>query len=150
VPARRAWGELLLALLFGAVGLLWIIGASGLPLWEGFAPNSGFLPLVYGILLAALSAAIAVNLFLETPSEEKQPPVGKPILLVGVLTATVIGIGAIGFAAAIFLMLLFLYAGLERLPLLHSLVIAAATTGALILIFDVWLDVPLPLGPMGF
>jgi hypothetical protein len=147
--ARPAVGELALALLFGATGLLWIAGAMDLPFWEGFAPNSGFLPLVYGILLALLSGAIAANLFIAAPAGEKPPPIGKPILLVGVLTVTVVGIGVAGFAAATFLMLVFLYAGLERLALLPSLVAAGATTGALILIFRIWLDVPLPLGPMG-
>jgi hypothetical protein len=105
--------------------------------------------LVYGVLLTLLSVAILANLVFEHPAEEERPPIGKPILLIVALIATVVGIDVAGFAAATFLMLVFLYAGLERLPLLHSLAIAGATTGALILIFKVWLDVPLPLGPMG-
>jgi hypothetical protein len=138
-----------LALLFGATGILWIAIAAGMPLWQGFAPNSGFLPLIYGVLLTLLSAAVLVDMWLETPAEGERAPIGKPLLLLLALTATVVGISVAGFAAAIFLMLVFLYAVLERLPFFYSVLIAGATTGFLILIFKVWLDVPLPLGPLG-
>ncbi len=49
-----------------------------------------------------------------------------------------------------FLLLLFLFAVVERLPVLRSvLVVAGATTAALILIFRTWLGVPFPVGPLG-
>ena len=34
-------GELVLALVFAALGILWVAVAAGLPMWEGFAPQSG-------------------------------------------------------------------------------------------------------------
>jgi hypothetical protein len=37
----------------------------------------------------------------------------------------------------------------ERLPVPASLLVAAATTAALILLFRTWLGVPLPKGPWG-
>ena len=43
-----------------------------------------------------------------------------------------------------FLLLFFLYAVVERLPLLPSLLAAGGTTGALYVIFRTWLGVPLP------
>jgi hypothetical protein len=147
---RLAAGELVLALLFGAAGIFWIVGAAGRSLWQGFAPDSGFLPLVYGILLTALSVAILVNLLASTPrAEEVREPIGKPLLIIVVLTATVVGMEVIGFAPAIFVMLVALFAGLERLPLLPSLAVSAAVTVALYLIFETWLAVPLPQGPLG-
>jgi hypothetical protein len=146
---RPALGELALAVFFGGIGLLWIAVAAGMKLWEGFAPNSGFLPLIYGVLLAALSAAIVADLLRSPPAEEDRPPVGKPILLLLVLVVTVAGIGVVGFATSIFLMLVFLYGVLERLPLRWSLVASLAITAALVLVFKVWLSVPLPLGPAG-
>jgi hypothetical protein len=147
---RPAKGELALALVFGATGIVWIAVAAGMRLWQGFAPESGFLPLIYGVLLAALSGAILVDLFLAPRDETEREPIGKPLVLLLALTATAVGISVVGFAVAIFLLMAFLFAGLERLPLLPSLVVAGATTGALVLIFKVWLDVPLPLGPLGF
>ena len=149
--SKAIHGELALAIFFAAVGLLWVAIAAGMPLWEGFAPNSGFLPLIYGVLLTGLSAAIAVDR-LRAPrreGEETRPPIGKPLLLLLVLVVAVVGIGVVGFAVSIFLMLLFLYAVLERLPLHWSLVASLAITGALLLVFKVWLSVPLPLGPIG-
>ncbi|HEY7688105.1 MAG TPA: hypothetical protein VH835_05410, partial [Dongiaceae bacterium] len=66
-----------------------------------------------------------------------------------ILAATVVGIGVAGFAVSIFLMLVVLFAVLERLPLHWSVLVGATTTAVLILIFKVWLRVPLPLGPIG-
>jgi hypothetical protein len=147
--ARIAPGELALAVFFAAAGVLWIAIAAGMPLWQGFAPNSGFLPLIYGGLLTALSAAIVANLFVSPRPDADRPPIAKPLLLLAILVVTVVGIGVAGFAVSIFLMLVVLFAVLERLPLHWSVLVATATTAVLILIFKVWLRVPLPLGPIG-
>ena len=76
-------------------------------------------------------------------------PVGKPLVILVALTAAAIGVEAAGFGVAVFLLLLFLFAVVERLPVLRSLLVAGATTAALILIFRTWLGVPFPVGPLG-
>src|SRR5262245_27178176 len=98
-----------------------------MPLWQGFVPQSGFMPLCYGAALAALAAAILFNLFFsdETKTEE---PVGKPLVVLAVLAASILGLELIGFAPSVFLLLLVLFAAVERLPLARSLAVAAATT----------------------
>ena len=96
-----------------------------MPLWEGFAPQSGFLPLLYGIALVGLSAAIVVSLLTATEAAETRDPIGKPLLVLGALAATVIGLEAAGFAVAIFVLLLFLFVIVERLPVLASIVVAS-------------------------
>jgi len=139
---RAARGELALALIFAATGGLWIARAAGMPLWEGFAPDSGFLPLAYGILLAVLAlAAFAQTLIGAAVPPE---PVGKPLLVLAALTVAVAGLDLAGFAISVFLLLLFLYAVIERLPLAAATLVSAATTGALYLVFKTWLGVPLP------
>jgi hypothetical protein len=138
-----------LALLFAGLGLVWLFGALGLPFWEGFAPQSGFLPFFYGLLLTGLALAILVGAYLETERAPDEPPVGKPLLILAALTAAVVGVEAAGFGVAVFLLLLFLFAAVERLPLLRSVIVAGGTTAALILIFRTWLSVPLPAGPLG-
>jgi hypothetical protein len=148
--SRAEPGEVGLALLFAALGVVWIVGALALPLWEGFAPNMGFMPLIYGVLLMGLSAAAIARLFLTGQGETKRPPLGKPILLLAAVTAAVIGIETAGFGLAIFLMLSFMFAVVERRPVLVSLLVAAGNTVVLILIFATWLGVPLPKGPWGF
>jgi putative tricarboxylic transport membrane protein len=142
---KSAKGELALALFFAALGALWIARAAGMTLWDGFAPGSGFMPLWYGAILIALSGAIAF-LAVEKRLEE---PVGKVLVLLAVLAATIVGFSLAGFAPSIFLMLLVLFAAVERLPLARSVLVAAGVTAVLFLIFRTWLKVPLPSGPLG-
>jgi hypothetical protein len=137
---RIAAGELALALFFALLGALWIVAALRMPLWSGFVPDSGFMPLWYGAVLVALAGAILVF----NKDRKTEDPVGKPLLVVALLAATVLGLQLIGFAASIFLMLLALFGAVERLPLVRSSVVAAATTGVLYLVFKTWLGVALP------
>ena len=119
-----------------------------MPLWEGFAPQSGFLPLIYGVLLTALSGAVLISLFLSERSAEASP-IGKPLLVLAAVGAAVVGVAAAGFGVATFLMLFFLFAVVEKRSVLKSAIVSAATSAALILIFRTWLGVPLPAGPLG-
>jgi Tripartite tricarboxylate transporter TctB family len=149
--SRLINGDVGLALVFASLGLVWILGALRLPLWEGFAPQSGFLPLAYGLLLTALAIAVLVARVLENDGGEPDaPPIGKPLTILAALTVTVVGVEAAGFGVAVFVLLVFLFAGVERLPLLRSLFVSGAVAAALVLVFRIWLAVPLPAGPLGF
>ncbi len=148
--SRPAPGEVGLAVLFAALGLAWIHGASGLPFWEGFAPQSGLLPFFYGILLTGLSVAIAGRLFLTENSAADREPIRKPLLILAALAVTVVGVPAVGFGPSIFLLLVFLFATIERLPLVRALIVSGVTTAILLGVFRWWLAVPLPAGPLGF
>ena len=136
-------GELVLALFFTVIGALWIFRALRLPLWDGFAPDSGFLPLVYGVLLAALAAVVLLQLALAKDSSNAET-MRKPLIVMGALTAAVAALPIAGFLISVFALLVFLYAAVERLPMLPSGIAAAAITGSLYLVFKVWLGVPLP------
>src|SRR4051812_23864517 len=144
-----AIGELLLAAVFVAVGLLWVGTAIHMPLWEGFAPQSGFMPLWYGIILVGLTVAVVVNLFLQRDGATQEEPIGKPLIVLGVFAAGIAGLEPMGFGPAVFLMLLFMFVFIERLPIISSVLVAAGTTAVLFLIFRTWLNVGLPLGPLG-
>ena len=146
---RAAKGEVLLALIFASLGIIWIAGSLGMPLWEGFAPNSGFLPLIYGILLTGLSLIILAGLVFADAAGGDTGKIGKPLMVLAALIGGVIGLEVVGFVSSIFLMLLFLYAVIERLSLPVSVLVSAATTGALYLVFKTWLGVPLPSGIFG-
>jgi hypothetical protein len=138
-----AKGELLLALVFAALGGLWIARAARMPIWgDSFAPDSGFLPLIYGAALLALSlAAVAQVLAARTAAGET---VRKPLVVLGALAAAVAALPFAGFAISVFALLFFLYAVLERLPWLTAAIVSAATTGVLYVVFKTWLGVPLP------
>ena len=142
-------GEVVLALFFALLGGLWIAAAARMPLWQGFIPQSGFIPLWYGIALLGLAAAILARMALGRDAPPKEEPVGKPLVVLAALAASVLGLDLIGFTPSIFLLLLALFAAVERLPLARSLVVAAAVTAVLFLIFRTWLRVALPVGPLG-
>jgi hypothetical protein len=146
---RVAIGELVLAAFFVALGLLWVSAAIRMPLWEGFAPQSGFMPLWYGIVLIGLTVAVLVNLFRQKENAKAEDPIGKPLIVLAVFAATIAGLQPMGFGPAVFLMLLFMFALIERLPIISSVLAAAATTAVLFLIFRTWLKVGLPIGPLG-
>ncbi len=147
---RIGGGDLLLSLTFAALGLIWVLGALKLQMWDRETPGPGFLPLVFGVLLlgfALVSAAQAV--FAPAASAEDQGGYRKPLLVLLILSLAVTALETAGFVLTIFVMLLALYAWVERKPLVSALVGAAVVTGALHVIFGVWLSVPLPLGPFG-
>jgi len=146
---RLLQGEVILALLFALLGLLWIVTAFGMPFWQGFAPQSGFVPFWYGVILVGLSAAIVVNLVRQKDAAA-EPPIGKPLVVLAALAGGILGLEVAGFGPSIFLLMLFLFAVVEKLPPLKSVVVAAATTAVLVGIFKVWLRIPLPTGPLGF
>ncbi|WP_428032495.1 tripartite tricarboxylate transporter TctB family protein [Ancylobacter sp.] len=144
---RVLTGDMIFAVGWALLGLYWVIGSLQYPLWSGFAPDSGFLPLVYGALLLALSVAIAFSLLLGEPEDDEREPLTKSLLVLGALVAAVASLGFIGFVLPIFGLMMFIYLYVERLPLLRSTVVAAAVTASLVLIFAHWLAVPLPLMP---
>jgi hypothetical protein len=146
---RPAPGEVALAIFFALLGLVWIVAALRMPLWEGFAPHSGFMPLWYGILLTALAVVILANLVLHKAPAVAEPPIGKPLVVLAALAAGIAGLEVVGFGPSIFLLLLALFVVVERLPIGRSTLVAAATSALLFLIFKSWLGVTLPTGPLG-
>jgi hypothetical protein len=149
MQGRPALGEVVLALFFAVLGILWVIAALGMPLWEGFAPQTGFVPLWYGIILTALAGVILVNLVMQKEAGKAEQPIGRPLIVLVALAAAIAGLDLVGFGPSIFLLLLVLFALVERLPVAKSAFVAAATTAVLFLIFKTWLGVKLPIGPLG-
>lgn len=145
-------GELLLGAVFVGTGAFWVAVAAGLPLWEGFAPATGFLPLAYGILLAVLGVAATLADAAPTDGNDdrREAPVGRPLLVLLALGAGVAGIESAGFFASMFLSMLFLFAVVERRPPMAATVVSAVVSLVLTLVFRTWLGVPFPAGPWGF
>jgi hypothetical protein len=144
-----ALGEVALTVFLAALGILWVVAALGMHLWEGFAPQSGFMPLCYGIILTGLAAAILANLFMQKEPGKAEQPIRKPLIVLAALAAGIIGLELVGFGPSVFLLLLVLFAVVERLPIGRSVLVAAGTTAVLLLIFKTWLGVTLPSGPLG-
>ena len=142
---RPAPGEVVLALFFAVLGLLWVAAALRMPLWEGFVPQSGFMPLWFGAILAALAGAI----LLFNREKKAEEPVGKPFVVIALIAAAIVAIDLLGYVAAVFLLLFVLLRVVERLPLGRSALVAGATTAVLYFLFKTWLGVKLPAGLLG-
>jgi putative tricarboxylic transport membrane protein len=147
---RAKGGEIALCLLFVATGAFWIAVAAGMPLWNGFAPATGFLPLVFGALLVALAVAATLIDVLAPAASDKRAPAGRAVMILLAIAAGAAGIETAGFFASMFLAMLFLFRFAEKLPLRASLLASAGTALFLTLVFRTWLGVPLPSGPWGF
>ena len=145
-------GEAALAAVFAAAGIFWVAVASGMQMWDGFAPASGFLPFVFGVLLIALSLAAGLSTAF-APADSQASAAGgvrRPLLVLLTLAVATTGIETVGFCASVFVATLFLFRVAEKLPILASLFTAAGTAIGLTLVFRTWLGVPLPAGPWGF
>jgi hypothetical protein len=149
---RAKGGEIALCLLFVATGAFWIAVAAGMPMWDGFAPASGFLPLVFGVLLVGLAVAATLVDVLGPAAADAgdRQPAGRAAMILLAVAAGAAGIETAGFFASMFLAMLFLFRFAEKLPALPSLLASAGSALALTLVFRTWLGVPLPAGPWGF
>ena len=138
-------------MVFIGAGAFWIAKSSGMQMWDGFAPASGFLPLVFGILLAVLAvAATVVDVVSKNDDAAPRDPIKRPVLVLLTLLAGVLGIEFVGFLVSMFLMMFLLFRVTEGLPLLASTATAAGSAIVLTTVFRTWLGVPLPAGPWGF
>ncbi|RTL87953.1 tripartite tricarboxylate transporter TctB family protein [Ancylobacter rudongensis] len=142
---RLLTGDMGFAVGWALLGLYWMVGAFDYPLWSGFAPDSGFLPLVYGTLLFLLSVAVALSLWFGEAEEEEREPLTKSLLVLAALVVVVASLGFIGFLLPVFGLMMFIYLYVEKLPLLRSAVVAGLVTASLALVFVHWLSIPLPL-----
>ena len=143
-------GEIVAGLLCVLFAVLWITTALGLPYMGEYAPGSGFLPLWLGVCLLVLSAIHVVS---AARARAAAVPAGHWRKVVAVTLGLIVCVAVIeslGFVAAVGAYLLFLLRGVEKEPWWTSLGVAAGTVAVLFGLFRVWLQVPLPKGPLGF
>jgi hypothetical protein len=143
-------GERLLAGAFGLLGLVWVFRSRELTYMDEFAPGAGFLPFWLGVILVGL---VAIYLFTARREPAARAPAANPGKVAAVaagLLACIAAIGWLGLAVPVALYLLYLVGLVERRRLPVALGVALGTTAAILLVFRVWLQVPLPRGPWGF
>lgn len=146
---RRALKDLLAGAVFIAFGLAFALGALDYEVGTPLRMGPGYVPLVLGLLLAALGAAIVVKGFLAGEGE----PVGDvPIRAIVLIVAAFIFFGVtvrgLGVVLSLFGTTVLAALARERTTPLNALVIALGLTVASVLIFIVALQLRLPLwGP---
>lgn len=118
-------------------------------------PGAGFFPFWLGVLLAILSFQLFLqNRPTEAERDEASPfadlrRLGKPALILASLFVFALTLPFLGFLVAIGLFLAFLLVPVEKHRWLPGLITAVVGGFAFYLIFEVWLDVPLPIGVLG-
>ncbi|MCB4768769.1 tripartite tricarboxylate transporter TctB family protein [Ancylobacter sp. Lp-2] len=148
----KATNFIIAAVLFGLSALA-LLGTWGLPYWADFAPGSAFAP----FWVAAIGLVLAIALLVTTLADDGHEPHSFPdrrgIVRVAALTAglwlMVLLIPLVGFMTAAIAFSLFLLLGIERRPLVPSLLTTAVVSGLVYGVFIAWLGIALPTGPFG-
>lgn len=137
-----------------AIALLGLVAVGlGSQLREGTStggPGTRFLPVLLGLIVAALGAGIALRPGEPEAGEAPAPGgVGRVVWTLGALAAYVFAMSRLGFLLATvpFLAVLFLVYGERRWAVV--VLVALGATGATYALFAMWLGVPLPPGLLG-
>jgi putative tricarboxylic transport membrane protein len=114
-------------------------------------PGTRFLPVLVGVIVLLLGAALALRPSLSGPATEPLESGGarRGAWTLGAVLAYVIGFERLGFVLATipFLAVLLIVYGERRWPVV--LAVALGATGVTYALFAVWLGVPLPEGLLG-
>lgn len=130
--------------------------SSKMTLQVEFAPGYGFFPFWLGILMAVLSIMLFVNAWQRPAALDEEAPIpGRQALINVAIILGALGLYAflmepLGYVIDTLILVCLLLGVVEREKWLTTGVVAVAITGALYVIFQVLLGVPLPKGPLGF
>jgi putative tricarboxylic transport membrane protein len=146
---RDFWSGIVLGLL----GLVECIGAFQMPFGSLDQPDDGFMPLWVGAVMLVLSALLTLRSLGQGPVSVTEPPFWleskSPIriaCILGAMSVYLIVFEGIGFALATFVLLIFLLRTIDPVPWRFSLLMGLSVTAFCVLLFQVWLQVQLPMG----
>jgi putative tricarboxylic transport membrane protein len=134
------------------VGAVVAYQAARLPYWQADgSPGPGFLPLWLALSLVGLSVVV----LLQAPRADRYPQTAvvgsfRPMLVrLALLAGYVTLAGTLGFAISTFLYLAVSFRQADVGSGRQTIALAALITLGLVLVFPLWLALPLPRGPLG-
>lgn len=146
---RDFWSGIILGLL----GLLVTVGASQMPVGSLAQPDDGFMPLVTGSAMVALSARLAWRglrrSIQSSPSHAFWPESQRGLrvaCVIGAMLVYVVAFEWVGFVPATFALFVFLLKAIEPVPWKTAVLMSVLVTVGCFLLFQVWLQVQLPAG----
>jgi putative tricarboxylic transport membrane protein len=153
--------DIISSFFFLALGAFFTINALGLDVGTFSNPGPGLIPLMPGILLCVLSAALV---FKSYKGKEPQREGGdsathladhlkwSPVVILTMVAMLVFAVAMqyLGFVVSSILIMLFFFKFIGKLTWIRSALGAALSVGICYLVFQVWLTVQFPIGPWGF
>jgi putative tricarboxylic transport membrane protein len=149
----RSSGDLWSGLALAALGLYIIVQARQWDYLGPEGPGAGFFPMWYGIAILALSAALVIAQLKRRPARGQTidwSRVGRPLSTWFALAVSVALFKPLGFLISFALLTYFIVAVMYRRPLRVAALAAAASACGFYLVFRLGLDLPLPVGLLGF
>ncbi len=145
--------DIITALVMLSLAAVAAFGTQGLDFWDDFGPSTRFMPIWVAVVTAILALLLIVDAVRRTTDTQPEWPDRSGLVRVSlVFSAIVIFIAlvpSLGFLTATVLFALAMLLGVERKPVLPSLLTAAITAGLIQGVFVWWLSIPLPKGMVG-
>ena len=149
----RPSGDLWSGVALGALGSYIIAQAWQWDYLTPEGPGAGFFPLWYGVAMVALAAAL-VFASLKRDSAGGNgvdwARVRRALVIWLALSLSVALFKPLGFVTSFALLTFFIVAAMYRRPLRVAAIAAVASAAGFYLVFSLALDVPLPVGILGF
>lgn len=144
--------EIIASLIVLAVMGAATISLAGDAYWTDFSPGPAFMP----YWIAGFGAVIACLLIFQSirgrlaASEETDFSDLKPAgFVIALLCLLLVAMPWLGMIIGASLMILIMLVGMQRRPVLPSLLTAAITAAMVYGVFEVWLNIDLPRSPLG-
>jgi putative tricarboxylic transport membrane protein len=148
--------DLISSLVFLVCGIVITVSSLRIHVGTFGNPGPGLFPLITGILMGIISGGMFIKSYLKSTSagqeplgEDKRLWHNKCVATVVIMLLYAITIDWLGFLTVTLLVLFVLYKAVGGLSLKTSLGGAIATAAIAYLLFKVWLNVQLPVGPLG-
>ena len=151
--STRNSGNLWSGLALAALGTYVIVQARQWDYLTPEGPGAGFFPLWYGIAMLALSVVLVVSELRRRSARGAAiswRPVGRALSTWLALAVSVALLKPLGFVISFALLTYFIVAVMYRRPLKIAALVAAASAAGFFLVFQLALDVSLPVGVLGF
>jgi len=142
------------ALLWAVFGLYLAYEGFLLKLGTGRAPKPGFMIFWMGVIMVILSAVFFITTFTTPEQERKALWQGtrwfRGVKLMVALFLYVAVFQVLGFIVSTFLLLVYLFKGLEPQSWRNALLLSAVTIAICYLVFGVFLELQFPPGVLSF
>ena len=149
----RPSGDLWSGVALGALGSYIIAQAWQWDYLTPEGPGAGFFPLWYGLAMVALAAVLVVASLKRNSAGGNSidwSRVRRALVTWLALSVAVALFKPLGFVTSFALLTFFIVAAMYRRPLRVAAIAAVASAAGFYLVFSLALDVPLPVGILGF